>query len=201
MIETLRRICALQPFYSSKNTSEMKERMRLIRHTLPNELKSMSPELKAALGPTFGPEFDVGKSDGMGLKTEAPWVRVFATSMSPRPTGGWYVVVHFAADGSAVFVTVGCGSTVLSNGSLTRESPVKLAERTSWARSVVREEFGTLAPFEDTIKLGAKARLPATFEQATALAHRIPVEELDEARFRELLVLATQRLRCIYEAP
>jgi hypothetical protein len=200
MIETLGRICALQPFYSRKNTSEMKERGRLIRHTLPDEFKSMSTELRAALGPRFGAEFDVGESDGMGLKTEAPWVRIFASSLSPNPRVGWYVVVHFAADGSAVFVTVGCGSTVLSNGTLTRDPPTKLAERTSWARTVVRDEFGTLAPFEDTIRLGAKAPLPATFEQATALAHRIPVEELDEARFRELLVLATQRLRCIYEA-
>src|SRR6516165_2696658 len=130
MIETLGRICALQPFYSRKNTSEMKERGRLIRHTLPDEFKSMSAELRAALGPRFGAEFDVSESDGIGRKTEAPWVRIFATSMSPRPTAGWYVVVHFAADGSAVFVTVGCGSTVWSNGSLTRESPAKLAERT-----------------------------------------------------------------------
>jgi hypothetical protein len=178
----------------------MQERGRLIRHTLPNEFKSMSAELRAALGPRFGAEFDVSESDGIGRKTEAPWVRIFATSMSPRPTAGWYVVVHFAADGSAVFVTVGCGSTVWSNGSLTRESPAKLAERTGWARSVVRDEFGTVAPFEDKINLGAKAPLPATFEQATALARRIPVDELDEARFRELLVLATQRLRCVYEA-
>jgi hypothetical protein len=120
--------------------------------------------------------------------------------MSPRPTAGWYVVVHFAADGQAVFVTVGCGSTVWSNGSLKRESPAKLGERTDWARSVVRHKFGSLAPFEDTIELGAKASLPATFEQATALARRIPVRELDEAGFREWLVLASQRLRHIYEA-
>jgi hypothetical protein len=200
LVEALRRVCALQPLYSPNNTDEMQERGRLIRHTLPDEFNSMSAELVAALGPTFGAEFDVGESDGIGRKTEAPWVRIFATSMSPRPTAGWYVVVHFAADGSAVFVTVGCGSTVWSNGSLTSESSAKLAKRTDWARSVVREKFGTLAPFEDVIRLGAKAPLPATFEQATALAHRIPVGHLDETRFRELLVLATERLRSIYEA-
>jgi|SRR5271166_1436501 len=200
LVEALRRVCALQPLYSPNNTDEMQERGRLIRHTLPDEFNSMSAELVAALGPAFGAEFDVGESDGIGRKTEAPWVRIFATSMSPRPTAGWYVVVHFAADGSAVFVTVGCGSTVWSNGSLTRESSAKLAQRTDWARSVVREKFGTLAPFEDAIRLGAKAPPPATFEQATALAHRIPVGDLDEPRFRELLVLATERLRSIYEA-
>ena len=200
MIDALRRICALQPSYSPDNTPEMQERGRLIRHTIPDELKSMSAELRAALGPTFGAEFAVGELDGIGRKTEAPWVRIFATSMSPRPTAGWYVVVHFAADGSSVFVTVGCGSTVWSNGSLTRESPAELSARTDWARSVVSEKFGALAPFEDTIELGAKAPLPKTFEQATALARRIPVAELDEVRFRELLILATERLRCIYES-
>ena len=200
IIDALGRICALQPSYTSTNTPEMQQRGRLIRHTLPNEFNAMSTELKAAMGPMFGAEFAVGASDGTGLKTEAPWVRIFATSMSPRPTAGWYAVVHFTANGQAVFVTVGCGSTVWSNGSFKRESPAKLAEQTSWAQSVVRHKFGTLEPFEDTIELGAKAPLPTTFEQATALARRIPVDELDEARFRELLVLACERLRYIYEA-
>jgi hypothetical protein len=160
MIEALRRICDLQPSYSPNNTPEMQERGQLIRHALPDEFRSMSAELRTALGPMFGPEFGVDASDGIGRKTEAPWVRIFATSMSPRPTAGWYVVVHFAADGQTVFVTVGCGSTVWSNGSLKRESPAKLAEQTDWAQSVVRHKFGTLAPFEDTIELGAKAPLP-----------------------------------------
>lgn len=200
MIEALRRICSLQPSYSPQNTPEMQERGQLVRHTLPHEFKEMAGDLKAALGPMFGTEFDIGESDGIGRKTEAPWVRIFATSMSPRPTAGWYVVVHFAADGSAVFVTVGCGSTVWSNGSLKLESPAELARRTDWARSVVERRFGTLEPFEDEIRLGAKAKLPTTFEQATALARRIPVDELDEAEFRELLIIATQRLRCINEA-
>jgi hypothetical protein len=130
----------------------------------------MSVDLQRALGPMFGAEFDVDASDGIGRKTETPWVRIFATSMSPTPRAGWYVVVHFAADGSAVFVTVGCGSTVWSNGTPVRISPPVLAERTSWARSVLLQKFGTLAPFEDTIRLGANALLPTNFEQATAVA-------------------------------
>jgi hypothetical protein len=68
IVEALRRICALQPSYSSTNTPEMQERGRLIRHTLPDEFNAMSTELKAAMGPLFGAEFGVGASDGTGLK-------------------------------------------------------------------------------------------------------------------------------------
>jgi hypothetical protein len=105
MLDTLLKICGLQPAYSPLNTEAMQERGRLIRQTLPAELRAMSPELRAALGP-FEDEFDIGASDGIGRKTEAPWVRIFATSMSPTPRAGFYVVLHFAADGSAVFVTL-----------------------------------------------------------------------------------------------
>jgi hypothetical protein len=142
----------------------------------------------------------IDASDGIGRKTEAPWVRIFAESMSPAATSGFYMVVHFARDGSAVFVTMGCGSTVWKNGDLIAESDEELANRTGWARSVVLEKFGTLEPFTDRIALGAKAALPRTFEKATAIAKRIAVDALDETEFDDLLVAATERLREVYEA-
>ena len=76
MIDTLRNICALQPEYSAANTPAMKTRGELIRQTLPSEIRQHRDELRQALG-TFADEFDVDASDGIGRKTEAPWVRVF----------------------------------------------------------------------------------------------------------------------------
>lgn len=199
LIETLKRICALQPAYSSDNTAEMRERGQLIRHNLPDEFRKFEDRLRLALG-SFGAEMGIDASDGIGRKTEAPWVRVFAESMSPAATSGFYVVVHFARDGSAVFVTMGCGSTVWKNGDLIAVSDEELANRTGWARSVVLDKFGTLEPFTDEISLGAKAALPRTFEKATAIAKRIAVDALDETVFDDLLVAATERLREVYEA-
>ncbi len=119
--------------------------------------------------------------------------------MSPSATNGFYVVLHFARDGHAVFVTVGCGSTVWKNGDLLAVSDEELASRTGWARAIVQEKFGSLSPFTDEIRLGASAPLPRTFEKATAIAKRIVVQDLDESTFRDLLVAATERLCEIYE--
>lgn len=199
MIEALARICELQPAYTSHNSEAMQERGLLIRRTLPDILRAMSPELAAELGP-FGDGFRVGASDGIGRKTEAPWVRIFDHRMSPRPTDGFYVVLHFAADGSAMFVTVGCGSTVWAGGDLRAVSDQELRQRTDWGRAVVTDAFGGLEPFTDTIDLGAKALLPRTFEKATVVAKRIAVEDLDATVVIDLILQATRRLRALYEA-
>lgn len=117
--DSLRRVCELQPAYSSANTDKMQERGRLIRSEIPTALQAMDAELRTALG-QFGEQLHVDASDGIGRKTEAPWVRFCARNMSPTPREGYYAVLHFAADGSALFVTVGCGSTSLEKGVLSR---------------------------------------------------------------------------------
>ncbi|QUD86966.1 MrcB family domain-containing protein [Phenylobacterium montanum] len=199
MIDELRQVCALQPQYSPENTPPMQERSRLIRQALPAAFRGLENDLRAALG-GFADTFTVGASDGIGRKTEAPWVRICAASMSPTPRDGFYVVVHFAADGSAVFVTIGCGSTIWANGELRAVSDEELTKRRAWARSVLEERFGSIAPFTDEIRLGARAALPKTFEKATAVAKRIEVSDLDDDAFRYLLIRATRMLRALYHA-
>jgi hypothetical protein len=199
MKEILARICALQPQYSSSKTPAMQERGQLIRTDLLRAFKARLPSLQGAFGPDFG-DLDAEASDGIGRKTEAPWVRVFSRAMSPNPREGFYFVVHFAADGTAVFLTVGCGSTVLSGGDLRSLPDEELARRTDWARTVILERWGSLEPYSDAISLGAKADLPRTFEKATAVAKRIPVSELEDAALDDLIFGAMQRLAEVYEA-
>jgi hypothetical protein len=110
------------------------------------------------------------------------------------------LVVHFAADGSAVFFTVGCGSTIWSGGDLRAIPDEELQARTSWARSVVTQRFKTLSPFTDEINLGARAPLPRTFEKATALVKRVGRIDLQSADLDALLFGAAQRLGAIYLA-
>lgn len=177
----------------------MAERGVLIRQTVPNALRGWRTELAGALG-VFGDDMGIEGSDGIGRKTEAPWVRIFSQRMSPAPTEGFYVVLHFAADGSAVFVTVGFGSTVWRNGDLKSESDGELRRRRDWGRGVLMARFGDLAPFTDPIVLGAKAKLPRTFEKATVVARRIAVTDLEIADFRAALTAAAERLAEIYTA-
>ena len=199
MHEILTRICNLQSQYSSSNTLEMQERGSLIRGALTQAISAKLPKLQKAFDSVFD-DLDVVGSDGIGRKTEAPWVRLFSKAMSPNPREGFYVVFHFSADGSAVFITVGCGSTIWSGGDLRPVSDDELLKRTSWARSVIEQRWKTIAPFIDEIALGAKAPLPKTFEKATAIALRIPVEKLDSTDLDAILYGACERLGEIYLA-
>ena len=199
MIDVLRRICELQPFYAPDNTPEMQERGRLIRSDLPNELRALSQSLSRALG-EFGNDFHIDASDGMGRKTELPWVRFCSQRMSPRPTEGFYCVIHFSTDGSAVHITVGCGSSQFQNGSFVVLPNESLDTRTAWARSVVEESIGTLSPFTDPPDFGANRPLPKSFERATALSKRISFDELDQVDWEPLFARAAEFVRLIYQA-
>jgi hypothetical protein len=199
MRETLRRICDLQPQYASENTPAMKERGVLIRRELSNHLRERLSAFQTVMDSIFD-DLEVDASDGIGRKTEAPWVRVYSKTMSPNPRDGYYLVIHFAANGEAVFVTVGCGSTIWRGGELKAVSDEELANRTSWAREVVRQKWGTLSPFTDVMDLGAKRPLPRTFEKATAFAKRINRSELQAADIDSILVAAMERLGEIYIA-
>ncbi|URV23807.1 MrcB family domain-containing protein [Burkholderia gladioli] len=199
LITVIKRICELQKKYSSSNTHEMKERGSLIRTDLVEEIRNRIPTLSRAFNPLFD-DLAVQGSDGIGRKTEAPWVRLYSNAMSPTPREGFYVVIHFSADGAACFFTVGCGSTVWNNGDLRAISDAQLKVKTSWARSVIEQRWKTLMPFVDTINLGARASLPKTFEKATAVAQRVPVESIETYDLDGLLFAASERLSAIYLA-
>jgi hypothetical protein len=139
MRKEIERICQLQPYYSPDNTPEMQERGRLIRGALVNEIRQLSTELSTALG-EFGNEFLVEASDGIGRKTELPWVRFGCRRMSPAATEGFYAVLHFSTDGSAFHITVGCGSSKFHNGSSVPLPDKELDKQTAWARTVLTLE-------------------------------------------------------------
>lgn len=199
MKEALKRICELQPRYSAENTPEMQERGTQLRSVLRPAIARLQPVLSRAMG-RFGSDFDVDASDGIGRKTELPWVRFCSKAMSPSPTEGFYSVIHFSTDGSAVHVTVGCGSSRFHNGSSVPLPESELDAQTAWARAVLLEKLGTLEPFSDPPNFRATRRLPISFQRATAISKRVPYEEIDNTDFELLLELAAERLRLIYEA-
>src|SRR4051794_27064694 len=45
-------------------------------------------------------------SNGVGNNAKVPWVRIYDPAQSPKPTLGWYVVLLFAADGSAAYLSL-----------------------------------------------------------------------------------------------
>jgi hypothetical protein len=195
----IRRICQLQPLYTADNSEAMQERGRLVRTTLAKAVKARVSLLSEALD-GFGDDFHVDASDGVGRKTECPWVRFCSKSMSPSPRQGFYCVIHFSTDGSAVHFTVGCGSSRYSNGSFSALPDEELLKRTSWARRVIAEDHGTLEPFVDAPNFGAKRPLTRSFEQATAVSKRVGVEELDSTDIDSLLAGSARLLASLYRA-
>jgi hypothetical protein len=195
----LKRICELQPSYSDSNTPEMQERGAILRGPLKVAVEELRPMLAPALG-RFGADFQVDASDGIGRKTELPWVRFCSKEMSPKPTEGFYCVVHFSTGGDAVHITVGCGSSRFFNGySVVLPAP-ELARQTAWARSVIVQTLGTIDPFVDPPEFGATRALPISFQRATAISKRIAYEAIDATDIDGLLLEAAGRLRLVYEA-
>ena len=120
--------------------------------------------------------------------------------MSPNPTEGFYSVIHFSTDGSAVHLTVGCGSSRFHKGSSVVLPDEDLDRQTSWARRVIVERFSTLDPFSDLPDFGARRRLPLSFQRATVVSKRVPYNDIDTFDFERFLVLAAGRLRAVYDA-
>ena len=199
MRETLRRICELQPYYSSENTPDMQERGRLVRQALAEDIRALLPALSAALG-EFGHDILVEGSDGIGRKTELAWTRFCSEKMSPRPTDGFYVVLHFSTDGSGVNIAVGCSSSKFHNGYSIVLPPDQIDNRCDWARNIVREDRGSLEPFTDPTNFGARAKLPKSFERASALVKKIAYADIEDDVMERHLIEAAEMLRAIYAA-
>ena len=199
MRETVRRICELQPLYSSANTPEMQERGQLIRQRLVEDIRGLHAPLSRALGP-FGHDLLVEGSDGIGRKTELAWTRFCSEAMSPRPTAGFYVVLHFSTDGSGVNIAVGCSSSKFYNGYSIVLPLEELDKRCEWGRRIVAEERGSLEPFTDANNFGARAKLPKSFERACALVKKVAYDDIEDDKMERHLVEAAEMLRAIYSA-
>lgn len=199
MWEDLARVCELQPLYSSQNTPAMRERGEILRHRIKPAIEELSGVIAPLLG-RFGDDFSVDASDGVGRKTELPWVRFCSSSMSPAATQGFYFVMHFSTDGSAVHFTIGSGSSRFKNGEFVLLPSREVEAQTIWARAVILDELGTLAPFEDPAEFGATRPLPKAFERATVISHRVEKADLETTDLTALMTLAAERLKPIYEA-
>ena len=199
MRDTLREICELQPRYSADNTPDMQRRGILVRQVLTAALKALKEPLQNALG-SFGDDFEVDASDGIGRKTELPWARFYSKRMSPSATQGFYCVLHFSTDGSAAHIIVSCSSSVFRDGYSVVLPPEELDRRTEWARKIVEDAIGTLEPFTDINDFGATRDLPRSFERASALVKTIRFSDIDHAPIEEYLVRAASMLKTIYEA-
>ena len=196
----IRQIATLQPQYSSENTPAMAARGLLIRHDLPRALGAHASVFAERLGP-HSAHMKIEGSDGIGRKTQAPWVRIFSDELSPSATTGFYMVIHFAVNGDLCFVTVGCGATRWDNekGDLVKSSDRDLKAKVDWAVGVLNRLGLDHSTFADTIAIGSEHSLPQSFEKATALCRTLPVSGITDEAVVSAVSEALSFLSAIYD--
>jgi hypothetical protein len=111
LTSAIENVLNLQKHWTANKTTDMGNRGEIIRNTIPELLKPLAER--------YGLKAEGGS--GIGKNNRVPWVRVFNPAFSPSPTGGWYAAFLFAADGSAVFLSLNQGTTDRSDGTTTRK--------------------------------------------------------------------------------
>lgn len=196
----IKQIAQLQTQYSSENTPLMAERGLLIRQHLPKALSAHANTFAERLG-SHGSFLKIEGSDGIGRKTQAPWVRLFSEELSPSATTGFYVVLHFSVSGELCFVTVGCSATRWDNdkGDLVKTSDDDLKAKVDWAIGVLDKKGLDRSAFTDTISIGSEHSLPKSFEKATVLCRSLRVAEITDGEVVESISQALSFLAVIYD--
>ncbi len=178
MRELLRDVLLLQPDWNSKNTPAMRERGQLIRGGAAQWLRDQLPALQRDL-PVAIDDWRVDPSDGAGLKSEIPWVRVHSVGRSPSATIGWYVVYLFEAQGDRVYLSLIQGASRWVNGEFKPRPRAELRRRVQWARNALATHLLPRPDLVEKIELNArKSNLGPAYEEGTVVAFEYARDEL-----------------------
>lgn len=169
LADALDRVLELQLQFNALASPPMTERRRLLMEVIVPAVRGAVPET----------ELRVAGSNGTGNNARVPWVRVFDPKQSPTPTSGWYVVLLFAADGSAASLSLNQGVTRSSQSEILRQVHLarNLLETQSWAGTHPIEGATSTIDLRDSGGLGAK------YEKGNVLAftydrHAVPDDEV-----------------------
>jgi len=199
MLEIIERIIELQAEWSAENTPAMQERGGLVRDSLPNALRHLTPAFATRLN---APEGDVGVvgRDGSGRKTAIPWVRIFSRDRSPDPRNGWYLVLLFHSEGEKVYLCLSHGSTDWTGGEFKAKPIEEIAPLMGWAENLLEPFFTAHPELRRKIDLGTRGKLGRPYEASTPVAKLYEGSNLpSEAAFEEDLMMFAEMLRLVYE--
>jgi len=117
---------------------------------------------RAAAAEVLRPGFTVKESAGVGNAAAVPWISIFPPGTDPSPRSGVYVVYLFAADGSAVYLSLNQAAEQLRGG------VTALQKR---ARDL-RDAAGPAEPLLPTIDLATNVDLGRRYAAGSAYAVR-----------------------------
>jgi hypothetical protein len=165
--DSLKSVVSLQRNWSALNTAAMRERGEIIRNRLPAQLEELSQRCG----------MEVEGSDGAGSKNRVPWVRLYDPRLSPNAKEGWYVVFLFAADGSAVFLSLNQGTRKSMNVPI---DPELLHERVTEARAKLSGPEIKLEGLLQTIDLRDPGDKGPSYEHGNTYAIRYENDDIPQ---------------------
>jgi MrcB-like, N-terminal domain/Domain of unknown function (DUF3883) len=160
------RIFALQDVYTHENSPAMQERGILIRSNIPDLLKAKLSNLRRNSGIK---DLSIEGSDGTGLKSEVPWIRLYSPNQSKSAQDGWYVVFLFHANGEGVSLTLQHAST--QNLSMNRGADFRprtseqIRELMLWASKQIPNDSFNRIGLKRSFSLGARGRVGRSYEE------------------------------------
>ncbi|MFJ3253881.1 MrcB family domain-containing protein [Streptomyces sp. NPDC086771] len=200
MDDLMGKVLDLQGSWTASNTVEMQERGVIVRQQLPGLLRAHIAQLATALGMDPA-EVGVQGSDGTGLKTEVPWVRVFGRDQSPSATTGWYVVYLFSGSGERVYLSLNQGTTVWTGGVFKPRKAEDLRARVGWARPLLEAATSARPNLHESLQLDARTPLGRGYGPGNVVAMEYERAALpDQEVLLEDLVFMTGLLGAIYDA-
>ena len=119
------------------------------------------------LAAALGPEWPINTGVGIGRPAEVPWISVSPKGSSPTAQTGFYVVFLFAADGSAVYLSLNQGTENLSMKPI-----LKRAADLRVAAGLATDEIG------DAVDLASAVARPRKYEAGNAYARRFGRDDL-----------------------
>lgn len=184
--DTLSEVLELQTRYTDRDTAPMQRRGELVRNSIPSLLRDWGVR-PVADGGWIPFDAAVHGKDGIGRKSQVPWVRIHSVELSPSSTTGWYLVYLFAGDGGAAYLTLMHASTKADHDSLIPRSHGELAEHVKWGEQVIGGWIEDTPRLVRSIVLHApRSKVAEAYETSTLCAFRYPAHDIP--REHELLV-------------
>jgi len=187
--ELLQEVLDLQRVWSHIKTPEMDRRGILVRQDIPRVIRAHLDDLTPEAN-RHRFTWAVEGRDGIGPKTELPWVRFHDKTLSPRATQGWYVVYLFSALGDRLHLSIGHGSTKWTGVQFDPRPEDELRGMASWARDVIAPANLPDLSFHPEIELDARrSPLGPAYAAGTVLAKAYESGSLppDDALWQDLI--------------
>ncbi|MFC0224758.1 MrcB family domain-containing protein [Nocardioides zeicaulis] len=147
----------------------------LVTQTIPELLRRVVPA-----------DVSVRGSTGYGSDADVPWVAITGGGPASSPRTGVYLVYLFAADGSAVYLSLAQGTTLVSGGT-------QVLRKRCWD---VRRALGPQADLVTEIDLKSTNQRPRSYEAGTAFAAPYPANEVPPT---ERLVHDLERMLALHQ--